>query len=356
MPPPISKIRKQLSPNYGFTLLNNVFAVRIPRTSIYQLSLLDVAQISKIKPAKEFEAVYIIADKSHLKLPKGKFDSLVASRVSIEEVLRTAKGWELEDRYAEVIFKLLDTCVEEGKLPVGPFRAGRRTEVITVGTGKYMRYRIPRESENVRDIAIVPTIHAAVLRERKLSKRGLAVKRQDFREKVRLSYVSSSIITVLDTSSSISSMRKLELVKAVARLILTSAYQHRDQVALIKCSGTTPEIISPLTPAVESCEPYIKDLQISGATPLAASILAGLDIARSGKTAKSVPILVLITDGTANVPIEPGGNIYRELYSVARLARRSGVKILVVDISEEGSLVAKRIASISNGHYYHLKW
>jgi magnesium chelatase subunit D len=69
------------------------------------------------------------------------------------------------------------------------------------------------------------------------------------------------------------------------------------------------------------------------------------------KEPSATPILVLITDGSANVPLEVAGDAGLEAEEVACDLRRARVHLLVVDVGDEGSDLAKKISMAAGGRY-----
>ncbi len=88
-------------------------------------------------------------------------------------------------------------------------------------------------------------------------------------------------------------------------------------------------------------------------TPLASGLAMGLSLLKreQEKEPTSTPILVLITDGSANVPLEVAGDVSAEAEEVARDLKMSGIHLLVVDVSSEGSKLAEKISSAAGGRY-----
>jgi magnesium chelatase subunit D len=106
---------------------------------------------------------------------------------------------------------------------------------------------------------------------------------------------------------------------------------------------------------VEAAKRYLEKVPFGGTTPMASGMLRGLDtlVREVKKEPSAVPIMILVTDGTANSPLHLGGNIKREIRQVCKQIADHRVNILVVDISATGSMLAKEVAMKSNGSYYH---
>ena len=237
------------------------------------------------------------------------------------------------------------------KIVTGQMKSGRRAEVLTKGKrGRYVRYRLP-EGE-VTDIAVAPTIRAAALHARD---GRISVNKSDYREKVRRRRIATLINIVMDTSGSMDEMDKVDITRSVIMALLKDAYQRRDKVSLVTYSGRKGELILPFTSSVERAKRYLETIPFGGTTPLASGILMGMHSLHNEikKDPSTIPIMVLVTDGRSNVPLEVGGNIRRELSMVLQYVVNEGIHVLVVDMSSSGSKLAREIAEEVNGRYFH---
>jgi magnesium chelatase subunit D len=237
------------------------------------------------------------------------------------------------------------------RLAAGRLKSGRRAEVLTKGKrGRYVRYRMP--GEKINDIAIAPTVRAAALHAQD---GRLEILKGDIREKVRRRRISSLITVVFDTSGSMDEQDKIMITKGVVLALLKDAYQRRDRVSLVTYSGRSSQLVLPFTSSVEAAKRYLENVPFGGTTPMAAGMLTGLDtmLREVRKEPSAVPIMVLVTDGTANCALHLGGNIRREILQVCRQIATYHVNMLVIDISPAGSKLVEEMAVQSNGSYYH---
>ena len=215
-------------------------------------------------------------------------------------------------------------------------RLGRRVWTISeTRTGRYVRYRIP-ETLN-EDIALLPTIKSAVLRG-SVSRTPPVVRisPSDVREKVRACKTSLLVIMVVDMSESMKFY-----AKAIAEAVLTiqqEGRRKRDRFALIAFKGREARIICRPTRNLSLISLKIASLGMSGFTPLAAGLLKAMELVRieSRKNRDTLPVVVLITDGKANVPLPvplfptSGIRALEEPVHVASLLGKMGVPVVVV--------------------------
>jgi len=354
----IEDVRKSMDRRYNFKFEKSTLIVRIPKRSVYELLQSDIfyiyASLKKKIGKTKITEIYVVADESYLRVDTETFLDIIKNRVSIEEMLRSGKRFEIADRYKDDLKKLLDDVATPLTKTASRGKSGRRVEVIIKGSrGRAVRYRMPDSTKNI-DVALLPTIKTAAIRTG--GGEGFNIKTQDIRANVRRRHVSASLVIVYDASGSVDAEKKRGVITAVMRLILASAYERRDEVALVSYSGTSASVAKDLTPDVTALDQYIQNIQVTGTTPLSSGMLTGMNLLMKRGGVGSVPVMVLITDGTANVPIIPGRNIERELFLVCRRVKLSGVKILVLDVSQNGSMLAKRLALVSNGTYYHLEF
>ncbi|MEA1909269.1 MAG: VWA domain-containing protein [Euryarchaeota archaeon] len=239
------------------------------------------------------------------------------------------------------------------KISTGKHTSGRRAEVLTLSKrGRYVRYRVPGSNEKPSDIALAPTVRAAAMNT---DGKDFVIRQSDIREKVRRRRVATLISVVFDASGSMNDLKKTSVTKNVVLALLRDAYQRRDRVSLVTYSGRSAEVVLPFTSSVELARKYIDHIPFGSTTPLASGLLLGLRVLQTEKKKEpsAIPILALITDGTANMPMDVGGNIEREISNICRRLEAGHVNALVIDISEEGAELASDIANACNGRYYH---
>jgi magnesium chelatase subunit D len=137
--------------------------------------------------------------------------------------------------------------------------------------------------------------------------------------------------------------QRMMAVKGAVLSLLLDAYQKRDRVGLIAFRGQGAEVLVPPTNSVELAEQRLRHLPTGGRTPLA----AGLQLAQRVLTshlqryAALTPLLVLVTDGRANVG-QP-----THLWQTALTLSQKRIAALVLD-SEQGFVrlgAARQIAA-----------
>ncbi len=237
------------------------------------------------------------------------------------------------------------------RIVTGTVRTGRRTDIMTVGSqGRYLKSRTPKTS-GVSDIAILPTIKSAIMHSRGGK---IEVKKRDYKEKVRRRKISTLICLVLDASSSMVMDAKMKGIKDALGELMMDAYQKRDRISLVSCYGRKAEVVLPFTSSIDKGQQYIDKLEFGGTTPLAAGMRQGLDNLRAKLRIEkdTNPLLVIVTDGSANMPIVPGEDIESEIKDTCVAIERAHIPTLIIDVSKEGSELAKDMADLAGGYYF----
>jgi magnesium chelatase subunit D len=166
---------------------------------------------------------------------------------------------------------------------------------------------------------------------------GLAVhvRPSDLREKVLEGRPGRLLLFVVDASGSMAARRRLALARGAVRVLLLDAYRRRDRVGLIAFGGAGARLVLPPTSSVDLAERRLSRLATGGRTPLAEALdLAYVTLARC-PSGGAAPVLVLVSDGRANLAplgVDPWG---ASLVAAGRL-RRAGIASAVVDADRGG--------------------
>src|SRR5262249_42337526 len=146
----------------------------------------------------------------------------------------------------------------------------------------------------------------------------LKVSRADLHQKVRVARHGNIILLVVDSSGSMAALQRMEAVKGAVISLLGDAYKRRDQVGVISCRGKEAELVLPPTRSVEIAEERLRSLPTGGRTPLAHALaLATKTLSAPGKDDRPEPLLVVLSDGKANVALPGGGDPWQQSLSAA---------------------------------------
>jgi magnesium chelatase subunit D len=208
---------------------------------------------------------------------------------------------------------------------------GRRSVSPESRRGREVRaVPAPRPSE----LAVTATLHHSVLRAGGLSADGRPeVTRADLHQKVRSGRQGNLILFVVDASGSMAALRRMQMVKGTVLALLRDAYQRRDEVGVIAFRGASAELLLPPTRSVETAEHQLRELPTGGRTPLAHALrLADEVLTTASGPSRPQPLVVVLSDGRANVPLDDGaGDPWDESLRCATVLSRKGIPALVLD-------------------------
>jgi magnesium chelatase subunit D len=163
----------------------------------------------------------------------------------------------------------------------------------------------------------------------------------------------TATLFVIDASGS-SALHRLAEAKGAVNLLLAECYVRRDQVGVIAFRGRKAELLLPPTRSLVRAKRSLAELPGGGGTPLAAGLQTALGMAAQVRRAGAVPVVVLLTDGRANVALDGGPGRARaeaDALQMARLLRGAGLSALLVDTSPQPSVAAQRLAQAMDAPY-----
>lgn len=184
----------------------------------------------------------------------------------------------------------------------------------------------------------------------------LQIRAEDFRVKRFKEKSETTTIFVVDASGS-SAIHRLAEAKGAVELLLADCYVRRDQVAVIAFRGKEADVILPPTRSLVRAKRSLSGLPGGGGTPLAIALetsqLLAQGVARRGET----PIVVMLTDGKANISRE--GNPGREqaqqdALQAARRFAAQGLVAMVIDTSPQPSEAARLLSQEMRARYMPL--
>lgn len=182
------------------------------------------------------------------------------------------------------------------------------------------------------------------------------VRKDDFRIQKFKHRSETTAIFIVDASGS-AALHRLGEAKGAVELLLADCYVRRDRVALVAFRGQTAELLLPPTRSLVRTKRCLADLPGGGGTPLASGIEAGLALADAVKRRGGTPLLVLLTDGRANVARDGKGGRPKageDALTMARLVRAAGIASLVVDTSPHPQPQARELAGAMDANYLPL--
>ncbi|MBK5931620.1 magnesium chelatase subunit D [Halochromatium salexigens] len=172
------------------------------------------------------------------------------------------------------------------------------------------------------------------------------VRRDDFRITRYRQRSETTTIFVVDASGS-AALHRLAEAKGAVELLLADCYVRRDRVAMIAFRGPGAEILLPPTRSLVRAKRGLASLPGGGGTPLASGIDAALSLADGVTRRGGTAVVILLTDGRANVNRDGiGGRAQaaEDALASARAFRVAELKALVVDMSPRPRPDAENLA------------
>ncbi len=239
---------------------------------------------------------------------------------------------------------------------------GRRSKTLSdTKKGRYVASTIPKGK--ISDLAFDATLRAAApfqsrRRQESASGNALLVENYDLREKIRETKIGNLILFVVDGSGSMAAEERMAATKGAVLSLLLDAYQRRDRVGMVVFRKNTAELVLPPTNSVDLAQKCLTQLPTGGRTPMAHGLKLGMETIKDcmRRDREAVPLLVLVSDGRANVPLN-GGDPIEEAKNVAREIASKNIPSIALD-TEQCFLpfgLVKQVSTEMNGRYLRLE-
>ncbi|MBB4196817.1 hypothetical protein CCR94_06315 [Rhodoblastus sphagnicola] len=193
-------------------------------------------------------------------------------------------------------------------------------------------------------LALVATLRAAApwrklrLKPDEKESRRVIVKPEDFRIRRHRQKKGATTIFVVDASGSLA-MARLAEVKGAIEMLLADCYARRDTIALVAFRGRVGEVVLPPTRSTARAKRALSGLPGGGGTPIAAGLDVALDVADQSRRKGQTPLIVLMTDGRANICRDGGAGRPRAMEDALDAAKRiaaAQVAALAIDTTQGG--------------------
>ena len=233
--------------------------------------------------------------------------------------------------------------------------AARRTAPVRHGRPVGSQPGDPRQG---RTLDLLATLRAALpwQKLRAAPRAGgarLAVRASDFRVRTLKPRTRSTAVFAVDASGS-AAMQRLGEAKGAIEALLAQCYVRRDQVALVSFRGSGAEVLLPPTRSLSRVRRELSALPGGGGTPLANGITLAAQVAGEARRRGDAPLLVLLTDGRANVSMAGiGGRAQadQDALAAARAVRLQRLPCLLIDIARQVQPRADQLARALGAEY-----
>ena len=164
------------------------------------------------------------------------------------------------------------------------------------------------------------------------------------------------IIFTVDASGS-AAVSRLAESKGAVELLLSQAYSRRDYVSLISFRNTDSEILLPPTRSLVQTKRRLAQLPGGGGTPMAIGIKAAGEMALLTASQGKTPLIVLLTDGKANITLDgkpDRAQAMEQCHQISRWIALSGLQSVVIDVGKWPNKALARIAKDMQATYFAL--
>jgi len=198
-------------------------------------------------------------------------------------------------------------------------------------------------------IAVLATLRTAApwQRLRGAAPGRVAVRREDFRILRFRQRSETTTIFAVDASGS-AALNRLAEAKGAVELLLADCYVRRDRVALITFRGTQASLALPPTRSLTRARRALSGLPGGGGTPLATAMDEALGLAETERRAGRTPVIVILTDGRANIARDGSAGRPKaeaDALEAALPLRAAGIATLLVDTAPRPQEFCRRLAA-----------
>ena len=230
----------------------------------------------------------------------------------------------------------------------GQFRSGTQR-------GRPLPPRTGRPGGHAR-LHILSTLRAAAPKQRlrgNTQQGRVAIRSEDFHIHRYQQHSSSCLILALDASGS-AALQRLAEAKGAVELLLQQSYARRDSVCIVSFKGAKAQLLLPMTRSLVRAKRAMMGLPGGGGTPLALALKMACEQATQLQRQGVTPILVVLSDGRANVNLQGLGGRAQAQADAQQWAaqwRQTGHRCLWIDTSLQPDTQVQNMAQTMGGSY-----
>lgn len=224
-------------------------------------------------------------------------------------------------------------------LPISNPVSGRRSKAVDIPKGFQVR---AERKDSVTNIDYSQTIQQAISRNPDV----LSIQKEDIHLKIRQGKSGNLILFVVDASGSMAAAQRMEAVKGSVLSLLKDAYQKRDMVGVIAFRGVEAEVVLEPTFSIDLAERALESLPTGGRTPLAHALQLTVQVLNQNKN-NITPLLVILSDGKANVPLQGRGDAWKQVMQLSGEISEKEIATIVLD-TEQGYLKLGRAGELAS--------
>jgi magnesium chelatase subunit D len=203
---------------------------------------------------------------------------------------------------------------------------------------------------------ILSTLRAAAPKQRlrgNTQQGRVAIRSEDFHVHRYQQHSSSCLILALDASGS-AALQRLAEAKGAVELLLQQSYARRDSVCIVSFKGAKAQLLLPMTRSLVRAKRAMTGLPGGGGTPLALALKMACEQATQLQRQGVTPILVVLSDGRANVNLQGLGGRAQAQADAQQWAaqwRQTGHRCLWIDTSMQPDAQVQNMAQTMGGSY-----
>jgi len=221
--------------------------------------------------------------------------------------------------------------------------------------GRPLSPRQGRPSAGAR-LHLLATLRAAAPKQKIRKKhpgQTISIRSEDFFIQ-RFAHKSASCIIVAMDASGSAALARLAEAKGAVEILLQQSYARRDSVCVIAFRGSQCQTLLPATRSLVRAKKALAGLPGGGGTPIAKALKHASDQAQSLNRQGITPILVMMSDGKANVTLQGLGGRQQAQMDAMQCAKHwatLGFAALWIDTSLQPTGHAQELASLMNARY-----
>ena len=203
---------------------------------------------------------------------------------------------------------------------------------------------------------VLATLRAAAPKQRLRQTHNtgrVAIRGEDFHIQRYQQRTSSCLILALDASGS-AALQRLAEAKGAVELLLQQSYARRDSVCIVSFRGAQAQLLLPMTRSLVRAKRAMTGLPGGGGTPLAGALKMAHEQAAQLQRQGVTPILVVLSDGRANVTLQGLGGrtqAQTDAHNWGQQWRLSGHRALWIDTSMQPDAQAQQLANTMGASY-----